>query len=359
MASPWLPYRWGWEAGTIGRRLVLSELLRFGRLVLVSYLVAMATWTLLGPTFAHRDAQAARAAPLARGPANAERAGGVSVSIDGLVGTIRTGGTVQDVLRSLGLAWGLGERLSAPADAVVLTGQRITVDSGLPVTLLDAGRPVSTRFAGGTVGELLTASGVVLGPLDRTDREAGAWLGPGDVVRITRVGDYEVTLREPSPFAVRYVQDPNLDRGRQILVTPGLPGERANTYRVRVVDGTEVGRALLASVELAAPSEEVRRVGTRAPSVPAEIEAIIRDAAARHGADPEQLLRVAWCESRYDPSAYNASGASGLFQFMPRTWAANSVRAGYAGASPFDPVAAANVAAWMFARGSASLWTCR
>jgi hypothetical protein len=44
---------------------------------------------------------------------------------------------------------------------------------------------------------------------------------------------------------------------------------------------------------------------------------------------------------------------------MPRTWAANSGRAGLAGASPFDPVAAADVAAWMFARGSASLWTCK
>ena len=44
---------------------------------------------------------------------------------------------------------------------------------------------------------------------------------------------------------------------------------------------------------------------------------------------------------------------------MPATWAANSVRAGFAGASVFDPAAAANVAAWMFARGSAGQWTCR
>src|SRR2546428_12109658 len=96
------------------------------------------------------------------------------------------------------------------------------------------------------------------------------------------------------------------------------------------------------------------------PRPPAEIDSVIRDAAARYGADAEQLLRVAWCESRYDPSAYNPTHAdSGLFQFIPTTWAANSVRAGYVGASPFDPVAAANVAAWMFSRGSASLWTCR
>ena len=71
-------------------------------------------------------------------------------------------------------------------------------------------------------------------------------------------------------------------------------------------------------------------------------------------------LRVGWCESRYNPSAINArSGASGLFQFMPATWAANSVRAGYAGASVFDPVASANVAAYMFSRGQAAQWSCK
>jgi len=115
-------------------------------------------------------------------------------------------------------------------------------------------------------------------------------------------------------------------------------------------------------VEVVTPVTEVRRVGTKPAALapaPAEIESIIRAAAARWGADPTQLLRVAWCESRYNPLAYNASGASGLFQFMPRTWAANSVRAGYGGASAFDPVASANTAAFMFSMGQAGQWTCK
>ena len=32
------------------------------------------------------------------------------------------------------------------------------------------------------------------------------------------------------------------------------------------------------------------------------------------------LTRRAWCESRDDPRAQNASGASGLFQFLPSTF---------------------------------------
>jgi uncharacterized protein YabE (DUF348 family) len=327
----------------------------------VSYVVAIGTWTVLGPApLAPRETLVARVVPAPRGASfSADRAAGVSVSVDGLTASVRTAGTVEDALRSLGLASVVGDRISAPADASVLKGQRIAVDRGVPVTLLDGGESVAARSPRGSVADLLAAAGLTLGPLDQIDRELGARLYPGDVVRITRVADRVETLEELAPFELRYVQDPNLDRLRQVVVSAGVPGQMVNTYRVRIVDGMEVERVLLASLEVSAPIAEVRRIGTRAPQPPAEIEAIIRDAAARQGADPEQLLRVAWCESRFNPGAYNASGATGLFQFMPRTWAFNSARAGYEGASPFDPVASANVAAWMFVRGSANLWSCR
>jgi len=62
----------------------------------------------------------------------------------------------------------------------------------------------------------------------------------------------------------------------------------------------------------------------------------------------EEALRIIDCESNGDPNAYNPySGASGLFQFIPTTWATTSPRAGYAGASPFDPEANVASAAWL------------
>ncbi len=62
----------------------------------------------------------------------------------------------------------------------------------------------------------------------------------------------------------------------------------------------------------------------------------------------DEALHIMWCESRGDPEAYNPySGASGLFQFIPSTWASASVSAGYSGASVFDPAANAASAAWL------------
>jgi len=343
---------------------VLSVLLRFGRLALVTYVVGMGTWTLLGPNPIARSATTAlipsRAVPAPRGAVLGLEAAPLTVSVDGLVASVLTSSdTVAGALRGLGLATGSGTRLSSPAEAPVLPGQRLALDRGLPVTLIDGGQEVAARSVRGTVADLLSAAEIALGPLDKVDRPLADRLFPGDVVRITRIADQQVTIQQDVPFAVRLQSDPNLDRLHQVVVTPGVLGRVENTYQVRVVDGRETARTLLSSHELAAPSTEVRRVGTRIPPGSSEIETIIRDAAAAQGADPDQLLRVAYCESRYNPGAYNASGAAGLFQFMPGTWAANSVRAGFAGASAFDPVASANVAAFMFARGQAGQWVCR
>jgi transglycosylase-like protein with SLT domain len=65
--------------------------------------------------------------------------------------------------------------------------------------------------------------------------------------------------------------------------------------------------------------------------------------------------RVAMCESGDNPTAVNrSSGAEGLFQIMPGTWAGTP----YASQSPFDPVANAKAAAWIYARRGGSAWSC-
>jgi hypothetical protein len=205
-------------------------------------------------------------------------------------------------------------------------------------------------------------NGIELGPQDRMDTARDAIVNAGDVIHLVRIADFDTVVRETLAFPIKVTSDAELALGRVVIVTAGITGLADNTYRVSVIDGAEAGRTLVSSLEVVTPVAEVRRVGTKpaAPAAaPGDIEAIIRTAAARWGADPTQLLRVAWCESRYNPLAQNASGASGLFQFMPRTWAANSIRAGYGGASVFDAVASANTAAYMFSIGQAGQWSCK
>jgi hypothetical protein len=95
-----------------------------------------------------------------------------------------------------------------------------------------------------------------------------------------------------------------------------------------------------------------------APSAPAgSIQQIILDAFAPLGAGAQQwALRVAKCESGYNPNAVNRySGASGLFQFMPSTWASLPQR----NQSVFNPVANAQAAAVLYQRSGPNQWSCK
>ena len=110
-------------------------------------------------------------------------------------------------------------------------------------------------------------------------------------------------------------------------------------------------------------SGEWLRIGDSAPppSGPAptneqEIIAIIYEAADYYGQPRADMLRVARCESGLNPNAVNrSSGASGLFQFMPGTWATTP----YADQDIFNARANAFAAGWMWSVGRRNEWTCQ
>ena len=90
---------------------------------------------------------------------------------------------------------------------------------------------------------------------------------------------------------------------------------------------------------------------------PGYIAKIISDAFSPLGpASVQWAMNVAYCESRYHPNSVNSdSGASGLFQFLPSTWGGTP----WASQSPFDPVANAQAAAWLYSHYGAGRWQCR
>jgi Transglycosylase SLT domain len=80
----------------------------------------------------------------------------------------------------------------------------------------------------------------------------------------------------------------------------------------------------------------------------------------------DEALAILQCESLGDADAYNPySGASGLYQFLPSTWASSSPKAGFSGASAFDGEANIGTAAWLanryeeLGKGFWGPWSCR
>lgn len=91
----------------------------------------------------------------------------------------------------------------------------------------------------------------------------------------------------------------------------------------------------------------------------AAVVALIRDHFAPLGSKNEAVaLCVAEAESNFDPLAENPStGAAGVFQFLPSTWANLSELAGRGGASVFDARANVAVTAWTVAEYGWHPWS--
>src|SRR5258706_7439168 len=99
---------------------------------------------------------------------------------------------------------------------------------------------------------------------------------------------------------------------------------------------------------LAATKAEAARYAALSnhPPPPPYIAKIINDAFSPLAPRAVQwAINVAYCESRYHPNSVNTdSGATGLIQFMARTWSGTPC----ASQSRLDPVANGQAAAWLY-----------
>lgn len=97
---------------------------------------------------------------------------------------------------------------------------------------------------------------------------------------------------------------------------------------------------------------------------PLTIEQIIRNAATKHGMNPDYMVAIAMCESTLNPEAVNygyyAGGGhpTGLFQYLPETWNRIGSRSPYGVRDVMNATHQAEVTAWAFANGYAGEWEC-
>lgn len=145
-------------------------------------------------------------------------------------------------------------------------------------------------------------------------------------------------------------------RDQQVTARQTLEGWLAGVQQTQARE-----KNLLAAIQRKAQQDAQLQAAIAAvAAIPAgSIQDLIREAFTPLGPDAVVwALRVAACESGYDPHAINRySGASGLFQFMPSTWA--SPQNPYHTQDVFDARANAFAAAWLYQRSGPNQWSCR
>lgn len=145
--------------------------------------------------------------------------------------------------------------LNLPAEAVVERAPRYTL----------ALQRQTQTIAGWseTVGELVEEIGLEVGELDRLEPGRTHVLRPGETIRLIRVIETELVVREPVPYQTEYVDDPALARGEEEVIERGTSGRAATTFLVTREDGVEVKRRQVRRVVELQPTAQVIRRGTK------------------------------------------------------------------------------------------------
>ncbi|GGK49014.1 resuscitation-promoting factor RpfB [Nocardia camponoti] len=233
----------------------------------------------------------------------------ITVTVDGQPRKVwTTGVTAGDALAAL----------SIPADTHVvptrteklpLTGAALNVVSPRTVSLVDGvASPVDLRIAAPTVGEFLSAAGIILKDQDFATPAVSTPLTDGMKVAVTRQRTENRTETLPLDPTEQIIEDPTLNMSRTIVENPGAPGVHNVTFAVTLVNGVEDTRVQIGSTVLTpAQPKTVRKgakPGTEVPPV-------------RDGSTWDALAQ---CESTGNWSINTGNGYYGGIQFDQSTW---------------------------------------
>ncbi|HEY7822103.1 MAG TPA: hypothetical protein VIG24_04690, partial [Acidimicrobiia bacterium] len=139
------------------------------------------------------------------------------------------------------------------------------------------------------------------------------------------------------------------------------------TAAVAVIDETETetDEAESPAPEPSAATEtEETSHGTIASPVSGWLSEVeVRSLVEKHfePTDVNRAVRIAWCESRFDPNAVDMqTGSVGLFGHLPRYWEERAGNAGFPGIPATDPEASTAAAAWEVYNGAGwEIFSCR
>jgi resuscitation-promoting factor RpfB len=221
-----------------------------------------------------------------------------------------TASTVDEALAQLAMTD------TAPAAAsrgsrVPLAGMALPVVSAKSVELDDGGAVRNVHLAAARVGDLLAALGV---PLEQSDQVSPGAVAPvidGMHIQVIRNRIEKITERVPLDPPRHRIDDPQLNKSKEIVEDKGAAGSQDMTYAVSKVNGIETGRLPVASHVITPARDAVVRVGTKpGTDVPNVGNGEVWDAISR-------------CEAGGNWAINTGNGYYGGVQFDQNTWERN------------------------------------
>lgn len=248
----------------------------------------------------------------------------VDVEIDGETTTVRTTATtVGEFLATLGDRGNGAITSASRSEPLGRDLLRVTTLKDVHISVDGAMQQVTTSAE--SVGDVLTEAGISMAPLDETSVPQGAAAVDGMIIVVSRGDSDADTVTEVLPFDVEEVEDNSLPEGSRLVAQAGRVGEAVTSYAVKLLDGDEVSRSVVAQRVVTEPRDEIVHVGTMTVADivvdPGSARAVAKAKVADRGWGSEQFqcLDKLWQkESGWNVSAANpTSSAYGIPQALP------------------------------------------
>ncbi len=171
--------------------------------------------------------------------------------------------TVGEALEEIGAALSEKDEVNYPLTEPVKDGMVITVETAFSVSLTADGETQKYAVVRGTVGDIVSQAGLVLGEDDYTEPSLDSPLTAGMEITLYRVEYKEETREEAIKYSTKEIKDDELTLGTRKVETEGKNGSKEVTYKVKYVNGKEDSKEALSETKLSDPVQEVVRVGTK------------------------------------------------------------------------------------------------
>jgi len=150
--------------------------------------------------------------------------------------------------------------------AMVTTGTAGILETPRPpvtVTVITDGSRQQIRTACRDVESVLAAAGICLGSKDLVTPSLNARVRNGMEIRVTRVREELVEVREPIPYETVKTFSVTIPPGRVKEIQTGQQGERIVRYRVRYEDDRPVAKTILGTEVVKKPTSRMVCIGSR------------------------------------------------------------------------------------------------
>ncbi|HEY8392970.1 MAG TPA: G5 domain-containing protein [Capillibacterium sp.] len=188
----------------------------------------------------------------------------ITVAVDGARQQVKTtAATIEKALKQAGISVRPGDEVNPGLTERVREGMAVSIRRGVNFTILVDGQEVAVCMPPVPAKEALVRAGIELGEADRLSVPPETPIWEGLQLRVIRVTTGTITIEKEINPPVSYINDPNLDQGKQRVVNPGEKGILAQDYAVVYENGYEVSRTPLGERVVKPAVRKVIARGTR------------------------------------------------------------------------------------------------